>query len=200
MSPESLKMRLEELLKAELSAELALAASLSTQERTIESSYEHWSVKDALGHAAVWKLRGAQELLARLGGKEVPHEEELEVSNRAIFDECQHRSWESMQELVHQAHSEMLVVLETCPEEDLEKEFGGKALAREVIGAGVWHPIVHLAYAEVERGQPDRAVELIDMLGQRVLGVDGSWAMRRIVTYDRACIAARAALSHRCSP
>jgi hypothetical protein len=71
-------------------------------------------------------------------------------------------------------------------------EQDGRVPAHRVIGSGVWHPVLHLAYYQIEHGRNQAAQDLMAEIGSQLLAIDDSVAMQRIVFYDQACICARA--------
>lgn len=187
-----LKQKLLRVLERTYQEEQELVASLSEEERSAVSTYEQWSIKDAIAHIAAWKEKRGQSMAATSRGEPVPVERDYEEVNAEIFEANQDRSWDDVLSYLQRAYDSLAERLETVPEADLVRteasaEQHDRPLWRTIAGTGCTHPMLHLAELHIGRGQAGRGVRLAEETSDMLLQLDDSPSWRGLVRYNLAC-------------
>ena len=188
-----LKQKLLRAIERTYEEERALVANLSDEERSAASTYEQWSVKDAIAHIAAWKEKRAQSMAAISRGEPVPAARDYEEVNVEIFAANQDRSWDKVLAYSQRAYDSLAESLETVPEADLvsretSAEQQDRPLWRTIAGTGCTHPMLHLAELYMGRGQAGRGVRLAEETSDMLLQLDDSPNWRGLVRYNLACL------------
>ncbi|MEM7344436.1 MAG: maleylpyruvate isomerase N-terminal domain-containing protein [Chloroflexota bacterium] len=94
-----------------------------------------WSVKDLLGHLAMWEWRCAG-LLEQAHHSDLPLKAEPDVDalNREAYQERQELEWEEVEQDFRQAHAVLLTNIRAMPAERLQTQFVQDSIAGET-----WH-------------------------------------------------------------
>jgi tetratricopeptide (TPR) repeat protein len=189
--------KLIELLKQTQAEENAFVAHLTPQERERVGKANDWSAKDLIAHLAGWKLRMADRMAALARGENKPDVEGIDAENGLIWSEYCDRSWE---EVVHASlvgHRRLIDGLQAMSVNDLHdadrfESQKGQPLWRSVAGSGCTHPMMHLAEANMKRGQAARAKTMMESLSEGLAQLDDSPRWVGVVRYNLACYLALA--------
>ncbi len=163
METADLATRLVALLRAGNAIQQAYVAGLSTAEREMTGTPEHWSAKDLVAHLTGWKARRLLQLDAVLRGAPAP-EFDLDETNARAWDEQRHRSWEDI--LAEEARIAPALVgrIEGMSASDLAAmdryPLPLQPAALQLVRPGYTHIIGHLAEHYIERGAMERALSL----------------------------------------
>jgi hypothetical protein len=189
--------KLVELLERTQHEEEAFVAQLTSEERERVGKVDDWSAKDMIGHLAGWKLRVADRLAALGRGEDTAETEEIDAENALIWSEYSDRSWEEVVQASALGHRRLVDGLEAMLVDDLHdgdrfKSLKGQPLWRAVAGNGCTHPMMHLAEAQVKRGQAARAAAMMQSLSDDLARLDDSPRWIGVVRYNLACYLALA--------
>jgi uncharacterized protein (TIGR03083 family) len=139
--------------------EVALAG-LTPEQMTARGAEGGWSVKDTLGHVAVWESRLVTILysIERGVAPKVIRAAEVDKFNAESLAEQRDRPLERVLADFHAVHAQLLKRLEAVPERDLfdPSRFGwmeGEPLARMVAGDTFEHYAEHRPAIEAWRSQ-----------------------------------------------
>ena len=186
-----LKIRLMNLLKAVGAAQQALLDELIEEERAAIGTWERWSAKDHVAHAAAWKLRAAD----RLGGdRELAHlsAEDTDVINARTYEQQRLRPWQDVLADAAHATNALIAQVERMDESELRATDrfawqNDQPLWTRIMGAGYWHPMAHLAQWYAERGDLARATEIQEQLPKTLAELDSTPEARGGALYNLAC-------------
>lgn len=156
------KTRLIELLDRAYADQQAFAATLSEADRAATGTREHWAIKDALSHIALWQRLSVERVAAIVQGKEPPNTDDYLAINDAHFEAHRDRLWAATIAEAETAYWALAAQTQSLSDEDLTDpqrfvHANGRALARSIVSNGFWHPEAHLAQLYVERGEIERA-------------------------------------------
>ncbi|HET9112112.1 MAG TPA: hypothetical protein VFN78_14880 [Ktedonobacterales bacterium] len=163
METADLKARVVALLRAGSAIQRAYVAGLSTAEREMTGTPEHWSAKDLVAHLTGWKARRLLQLDAVRRGESAPTFD-LDETNARAWDEQRHRSWEDI--LADEARIAPALAgrIEGMSESDLTAmdryPLPLQPAALHLARPGYTHIIGHLAEHFIERGEMQRAIAL----------------------------------------
>ena len=157
MSTSRLVAALPGLLERGRSAEDALVAGLSAEERDAAGTLERWSAKDLIAHCTSWRANLIATLEAALRGEAPPPLSNVNEMNARTFEDNKARSWEEvlseagagwdrLAELISQLEDEDLLAPDHYPWRR------GLPLAQGVVLRLYWHPLVHLGEFYAQRG------------------------------------------------
>lgn len=160
-------------------------------ERRAAGAQEKWAPKDVVAHIAEWARRTASGVD---GNEETffSESDDLDQENAAIFEQNQQKSWEELQAALDKAFFALARQVNTRTETDL-RDAGrmewqrGRPLWRLILGNGYVHPLLHLEYAYLARGEPKEALRLAEESSQSLLELDQSPAWQGDVLYNLAC-------------
>ena len=180
------------LLARAYEEEKALISGLTEDERSQAGTLEQWSAKDIIAHNAAWKGRFAANLLAVSRGEAPTRTEDYDQENVALFNEHQTKSWEEVEELAEEAYRSLVERVQELEEEMLGscEVFPGqreRPLWRMIIGNAYNHPLIHISEHFRNRGESQRAGELIGEMARSVVDLDSSPSWQGAVRYNLAC-------------
>jgi hypothetical protein len=189
--------KLIELLEQTQAEEEAFIAQLTAQERERVGKVNDWSAKDLIAHLAGWKLRMADRLAALGRGDTTAQTEEIDAENALIWSEYCDRSWEEVVQASSLGHRRLIDGLNAMSVDDLHDadRFAsqkGQPPWRSVAGSGCTHPMMHLAEAQMKRGQAARARGMMESLSEGLERLDDSPRWVGVVRYNLACYLALA--------
>lgn len=160
MPSDRLNLSLAELLDRARSAEEALVARLSPEERSATGTPERWSAKDLIAHLTSWHQNGVEMLEAIVLGQTPPPRPNVDEANARTFEINATRSWDEVLAGASAAFDRLHELLPQLSDQDLIEpgRFAwrkGQPLAPTVVLRLYWHPMVHLSEFYIQRG--DRA-------------------------------------------
>jgi len=168
-----------------------LVADLSAAELAATGTPEQWTAKDHLGHMAEWAQR-FYDLLSGIPQPSLPDgSPELEAENARIYEKYRAQSWEQVLAAVKQVYEDMHRYVDNLSEQDLvavdPAQPGSRALWRRVAGNMYLHPVLHLGYIYLWRGDQEGFLRLNEQSAQRLLELDASPAWQGTTLYNLAC-------------
>jgi len=189
--------KLIELLDQTQAEEESFVAQLTPQEHERVGRVDNWSAKDLIAHLAGWKLRMADRLAALGRGEDKAQGEEIDAENALIWSEYCDRSWEEVAQASSLGHRRLIDGLQAMSGNDLHdadrfESQKGQPLWRSVAGNGCTHPMMHLAEANIKRGQAARAKTVMESLSEGLAKLDDSPRWVGVVRYNLACYLALA--------
>ena len=187
-----LKSKLIELIE-HASAEQALFARLSEDERTVRGEPDLWSPKDTIAHLAAWKTRLAENLAAAARGETPVRDEDYEAVNAQVFELNRDRSWSEILEEATEASQRLIEQVEKRSEAELRGTETlpwqeDRPLWRLIVGNAYIHVMaMHLGPVLVECGEKEYATELQKEGAKLLSELDESQSWQGTVRYNLAC-------------
>lgn len=185
------KAQVSDCLEHAQRAQREFVDGLDTGQRLEKGTYERWSAKDTLAHAAFWQEHLAQRVSALVEGRQlptpIPHYEEANADCFARFCEC---SFEEVQDYLSRADDSLTAavtaasepLLSGCPPDRPERP-----LWMDVIGTAYTHPLSHIAEYLSRHGRADKASQLYQEWGAAVVRLDDGAEWQGTVHYNVAC-------------
>jgi tetratricopeptide (TPR) repeat protein len=186
------KKILMDLLAQAREQEKNFVADLSEEERARKGEPDAWSPKDVIAHIAAWKARWVDNLGALAEGKSPTVIEDFDHVNASLFEAHREDTWEEVLDLAQDSYQKLHAGVEALDEEslanqDIQTGQGPRPLWRPILGNGYTHPMVHLAEHYREKGDRDRAGELVGEMARSMVDLDDNPAWRGAVRYNMAC-------------
>jgi len=159
---EAIKPKLHQLVELGRAAQQALLAGVSDADRAAIGTADHWAIKDTLVHIATWKGLSARRLRAAAANETPANMDDFQTINEQTFEAHRVQPWDAVVAEAEQVDAELLAAIDACPDDLLTNPEGvpwraGQPLWTVVIGNGYLHPIEHLVYFYLERGDLGRA-------------------------------------------
>jgi tetratricopeptide (TPR) repeat protein len=159
---ESIKPKLHQIVEQGRAAQQDMIAELSDAERAAIGTADHWAIKDTLVHIAMWKGHSARRLRAAVANETPPNVDDFQTINEQTFEAHRLQPWDEVVAESEQATADLLAAVDACPDDMLTNPEGvpwraGQPLWTLVIGNGYLHPVEHLVYFYLERGDLERA-------------------------------------------
>ena len=186
------KTKLLDLLKRGHDEERAYVSSLGKEERSAVGAPDQWSAKDVVAHNAIWKQREAHGFSAARRGENPPKYDDFDLANAEIFEAYRTSSWAEVLELSDRAQAELVEQTQELSDEDLVDPQKSpwqdeRPPWRRIAGSGYIHPLMHLAYLYVERGDSEFATQMLEAAVQLLTGLDDSPEWCGLTIYNLAC-------------
>ncbi|HNP72770.1 MAG TPA: DinB family protein [Kouleothrix sp.] len=167
-------------------------AGLSDADRDTPGTAERWSVKDTLAHITFWQQASIERLEAARDGRDPTMYGDFQPVNERVFEERRALPWAQVLADAEQAHTGLRNALHTLDAQQLTdpERFAwaqGQALASGVLGNGFWHPIEHVARFYADRGEYDRAADLLEQSIVREQALGSLPTDRGAALYNMAC-------------
>lgn len=171
----------------------AFVASLSPEECGAEGTVDHWAAKDIINHSTAWAALLVSNLEAAGRGDPIAVYDDYLSHNDRMFEQFKERSWEETLHLLETTWDDLIAFVEATMEDDLQvtdrlSTQNGRPLWRMLSGTAFEHPVMHLAYYQIEMGYPARAVALYEKASHLLEPLDSSDTWQGLVRYNRACI------------
>lgn len=188
MSIVQLSPTLAALLAAEYREEITLV-NQAQPDQTISGSYDRWTLLDTLAHCAAWKTRSAVRQLDWLAGRDLPAEEDLESTNRGIYDTCKNYSWLALPQILAAAHQQSLQVVSAAGEDRLHLPgLLGRPFWTGLFANCAWHPLYHLSAWLFDQGQRVQALALLEAYNKRLAVLPLEPRIHALAVYDWAVL------------
>jgi tetratricopeptide (TPR) repeat protein len=160
-----IKTRVIALLDRAYADQQAFIETVSEIDRAAVGTLEHWAIKDALSHIALWQRINVERVEAIARGDEPPNTDDYLAINDVHFEDHRDRSWADTLAETERVYRAMRDQAQYLSAEDLTDpqrfaQTKGRALVRTIVGNGFVHPEQHLAQLYVERGEIKRATQL----------------------------------------
>lgn len=187
-----MKEKLLELMEQSYQEIQDLVDDLNEDEQAAATSPEKWGAKDHLGHIAEW----TRILSDRLSGIQHPFisdgTEELEQENARIYEKYRAQSWEDVLSAVRRVFQEMNDHIQNLSEDELIvtdrlPQQGNRPLWHTIVGNIYIHPILHLGYVYLARGDRESLLRLNEESAQSLLELDVSPSWQGTTLYNLAC-------------
>jgi hypothetical protein len=193
----SMQSRLMELLRRAYADEQALLSSLSADERAGTGTAAHWSAKDMVAHITFWEERLMQRLAGRARGESFSDQTDGEVDevNAGVFERNRHRSWDQVQSEAERVFNQLIATVSQFDEQELTDPtpigwYNNRSLSASILGNSYSHPLTHVSWFHMQRGDVPRAREIQGAMVEAQLGIDGSDESRGVALYNLACFCA----------
>jgi tetratricopeptide (TPR) repeat protein len=159
---EAIKPKLHQIVEQGRAAQQDIIAGLSDAERAAIGTADHWAPKDTLVHLATWKGHSAQRLRAAAQNETPPNVDDFLTINERTFEAHRLQPWDEVVAEAERVDAELLAAVDACLDDLLTNPEGvpwraGQPLWTVVVGNGYLHPIEHLVYFYLERGDLERA-------------------------------------------
>jgi tetratricopeptide (TPR) repeat protein len=183
------RTRMIELLDRAYTDQQAFAATVSETDRAAVGTLEHWAIKDALSHIALWQRLTVERVAAIVQGKEPPNTDDYLPISDAHFEAHRDRSWAATIAEAEAAYRALVALTRSLSDEDLTDPHrfthaNGRALSRSIVSNGFWHPEAHLAQLYVERGEVEHANRLQEEVASMLEAIPEE---RSVARYNLAC-------------
>jgi hypothetical protein len=183
-----LSSTLAALLAAEYGEEIILV-NQARPDQTDSGPYDRWTLLDTLAHCAAWKTRSAVRQLDWLAGRNLPAEEDLESTNRSIYDTCKNYSWPALPQILAAAYQQSLQVVSAAGEDRLHLPGpSGPPLWTGLVANCVWHPLYHLSAWLFDQGQRAQALALLEAYDGRLAALPLEPRIHALAAYDWAVL------------
>lgn len=158
MTSNRLNPLLAGLLDRVRSAEDALVAGLSLDERNATGTLDRWSAKDLIAHLTAWHENLVEMLEAILRGETPPPRPNVDEANARTFAQNAATSWEEVMARTRATYRRLQELLTEISDEDLLEPGRyawrkGQPLAPTVVLRLYWHPMLHLSEFYAQRGE-----------------------------------------------
>lgn len=190
----SLQARLLDILRYMRDQHLSFGDHFTDDERAVVGTYEAWTAKDNLFHNMVWAARLIADVETFEGGDpwpQHPYDHDFEDSNRAIFDQHQHQSWDEVHTLIRDTYARAEAYLNRASEDSLRivPEVRNQPIWRAIMGNFATHPMIHLWEYLRLHGKVDVLESLFgEAFSAQLLAVDDSGDWQGTTLYNLACI------------
>jgi len=160
---------------------------------------DRWSAKDVLAHFTEWTTRLVSdlELAAQPDAThKVPtNYDDIDDANAEIYAQHHGRAWEEILAQMESSFSAVRDYALSATDQELDDPQRipwreGRPLWRMLVGSAVEHPLLHLGYSHIGKGNLAEAARLQETLASRLLELDDSPAWRGVQVYNLACIRA----------
>jgi hypothetical protein len=172
-------------------------ATLTPAEAMTAGAKDKWAAKDVVAHIAYWISVENDRLERSLRGEDVPPEAEGEFQghNERAFEERKDWTWEHVEAELHRAIDQAITLLKQCDVVQLSQPGTFKwtrdlSVGAHVLGVALWHGSTHLAWFNLDKGDGDRALGIMNDLRALYETYDDG-KHRQFVMYDLACLHAR---------
>lgn len=193
------KGKLIEVLDYGLGEVRNFVSSLSAEQRMEIGAVDRWSAKDALAHFTEWVTRLVSDL-ELAAQPEAPHQvptnyDNIDDANAEIYAQHHGRAWEEILAQMESSFSAVRDCALSASDQELEDRQRipwreGRPLWRMLVGSAVEHPLLHLGYYHIGKGNLAEAARLQETLASHLLELDDSPAWRGAQVYNLACIRA----------
>ncbi len=188
---------IQALLDTAALQEQSFLESLTPEERSAKSTYEHWSAKDFLAHISYWRQQMAEKLQQLTNSKFDPWnpDDGDDSKNPVVYGTYQNASWEEVARMMKESVTNLKESLNQVNPQDLvnpelDPWHSGREPWRTVVGNSYNHPISHLSQYYIERGQSERALQLQQEATDVLTAFDDSPDSRGVALYNLACMQA----------
>lgn len=173
-------------------AQREFASELSPADQERQGEADHWAPKDILAHNAAWIAHHARNIQTVREGGEPQRAGETDDANLEFFQAHRQATWSEVMDMMDRARAALWAQVEALEEADLHREnffpwLDNRPLWQSTVGTAFTHVIMHLADAYRELGLTDRAFNLQQALGERLLMLDSSADWVGVVRYNLAC-------------
>ena len=159
---ESIKPKLRQIVEQGRAAQQDMLTELSDADRAATGTADHWAIKDTLVHIAMWKSQTTRRLRAAVTGETPPNVDDFQTINEQTFEAHRLQPWDEVVAESEQATADLLAAIDASPDDLLTNPEGvpwraGQPLWTIVAGNGYLHPVEHLVYFYLDRGDLERA-------------------------------------------
>jgi hypothetical protein len=182
------------LLKQARELETEFVDTLSDQQRARIGTLEDWSAKDVISHITARKALAVEGLLAVSEARSPTGSKDLDRENVILFKEYRDKTWDEVLRLAADAFHRIVTQLQIVGEQELAKRErffpwqGERPLWRLIVGSGCIHPLGHIAEFHRNRGNRERAGEMLGEIVGSMAGLDDSLVWQGEVKYALACM------------
>jgi tetratricopeptide (TPR) repeat protein len=173
--------------------------SLSVEQRMETGAVDRWSVKDVVAHFTVWTARLVSDLELAAQPEAAQHVQpnygETDDANAEIYAQYKEVPWEEILAQMEATYSAVRGFAMAATDQELDDRQPipwreARPLWRMLVGSAVEHPLLHLGYYHIGKGNLAEAARLQETLAARMLDLDDSPGWRGTQVYNLACIRA----------
>lgn len=184
------RRKLTAALQEALAEEKALLAVLKDGQQETVGTFEDWTAKDHIAHAAEWAYRYAGIEAALQRGEETPAYGD--EANREIFEKHRTASLEDVEGFAEKAQGSLIDQLSSLTDDELVAAIpggdGSKRLRwKTFAGAGYIHVITHLDMAYLQLGDEANATRIEEQAAETLRAMDDSDDWNGRIHYNLAC-------------
>lgn len=197
METTQVKRALLDLIEQARAEQQAWIDELTDAERAARGTAEQWAPKDEIAHVTFWQQRTAARLAAARRGEDLASSDDWRRVNEETFEERRGLTWEQVRADAERAYAALADEVRATDEALLSDPHrfastNGQPLSGNVVGNGFWHPLEHVARYYANRGEMERATELLErsVVSSEALGALAS--DRGAALYNMACFYATA--------
>jgi len=195
MAEETLKAKLDALLKKAIEEQKAFIAGLSDAQTAQVGTSEKWSAKDNLTHIVFWQGTFVQQVQMLENGQTPPKLLDDDPQNEINFQAHRAQSWPDVIAAAEDSYSGLFALLESHSEAELTAEKRlppprSNPLWRYFLDTGFVHPLTHYADFYMEHGDMARATTLQQQIATYTANLGGE-DTRALADYNLACFYAK---------
>ncbi len=176
----------------QVKAEIKVYADTVAPEKRISSGKsDRWEAKDLLAHIVEWTRRMLSGLQ---GGEEnfVQDAGEIDAENAAITEKYRSMDWDAVLGVFDQVFQDLKAQLENVNERvlldsDPWPQRADRPYWRWILGSYYTHPILHLCYGYLERGDRATVLRLNEEMARNLLDLDPDPTWQGTTLYNLAC-------------
>ncbi len=186
----TLQAKLLDLTDFARSVEVEFLDDLNAAEREASGAADNWAAKDLVAHIGSWRARGIQQLAAHSRGEDQEEEQELDETNRVLYEQNRDLTWDEVNRRSREAWGGLLQALRETDEAILTGA-SGPAGSRPVwrrltVDAGT-HPVFHFSEYSIHHRRAPRALSWMEKLSGRLIDLDPAPEWHGVVHYNMAC-------------
>jgi len=196
MNGESLKSKTVALIRRGRQLERETVAALSPAQRDAVGTLERWATKDKVIHINAWKAVAVENYAASRAGETPDLRDDFLAFNNTMFETYRHQSWADVATYADNSTNALIAAVESYSEEELGQAglydwLGGRTLAEQAVGTCIWHGLMHMTEAYIERGDGTAALDMLNCVFPLTLEVLQGDRALGTAKYNQACIYAQ---------
>jgi tetratricopeptide (TPR) repeat protein len=192
----SLRERTIALIRRARRWEREAVAALSAEQRDAPSSIDKWNAKDKLVHVNLWKADEAQNLRDALNGTTPDARDDFQGYNDRMYEQYRAASWQEVERFSNEATEALISAIESYGEDalavpDANGWFNGRTPSEFAANGVVWHGLMHMSEAYIERGDGEGAMVMFDDVMPHALALTPGERGQGTAKYNLACLYAQ---------
>jgi hypothetical protein len=162
-------------------------------ERSAGGTVDQWSPKDVLAHVAHWDVQAAKELVDPANYEPPDYgDDHFNDTNARFWEMYAGAGWQDIEELVEQAHKELVSGVSGLNDEQLSgaqlyEWTRGRPLWRRITSGSFYHPMAHLGELFAMRDEIEETNAMQEKAAAMQLDISDDDQWRGTVLYNLGC-------------